>query len=46
MDLEFTQSETATNSEEAKKVMERSLETFRQGFKPLHEKMKRRMYFC
>ena len=42
LDLEPTISETATNTTEAAIT----LETFRQAFKPTHERQKNVMYFC
>jgi len=42
VNLELSGSETATNTEQAKA----NLEKFREGFRPLHERMRRLMYFC
>jgi eukaryotic translation initiation factor 2C len=40
--LDFSMSETATNTTEAVNTLEK----FRQAFKPTHERMKKLMYFC
>jgi eukaryotic translation initiation factor 2C len=40
--LDLSMSETLTNTTEAVTTLER----FRQGFRPAHERMRRLMYFC